>query len=685
MPRKRKQLKHIASLAKRRQEAAQPVQTDYAELSDDTGIIELGTSDSDNYDWQDDEILEEDEIQNAWSNVELIWKAEAGQGFRKPYTGDSRATHYRRQAVNRSRIAIAAKCKPITEFFKSSRNHSSSSDICPAPIPLTQEQLVEKALASLDTNIRVVNNHALEKKLASVSKFDHVRLIAIKRYLELIKSGKPKVESSLQVASVLFSTRPNRSMVHRARKIRNWAQFYIATNELPSLKQGRHQKTSTLIDDENVQNACKTWLRSQPPDSLCARSFSRWVGSSLHLELDFPAPVMISERTSKRWFHRLDFSLSERTQGLYSDGHERDDVVEYRKTFLQEMEAYQARMRTFSGDNLEIVTEPVLMGNEKPIVFMTHDESCFSSFDGKKTVWKEKDRRPLKKKGQGRSIIVSEFLCECHGRLVLNEEQRQLYPDVPFEARMIIKPGKNGDGYWKNEDLVKQLREKAIPIFKILHPNCDALFAFDNSQNHHAMAPDALVANRLNLSNGGKNVNVQRPGWFFKEGHLTVHHLQTEDGVQKGLRTILLERGIWPDSGLCLKDARQLLNDQDDFKSQKDWLTETVDGAGDGMNIIFFPKFHCEFNFIEMYWGYCKKFTRANCDYSFQGLMQIVPTALDSVPLSSIRKFARKSWRYMDAYREKNGQFLSMHQVEFAVRKYKSHRTVPQTILNELL
>jgi hypothetical protein len=154
----------------------------------------------------------------------------------------------------------------------------------------------------------------------------------------------------------------------------------------------------------------------------------------------------------------------------------------------------------------------------------------------------EKDRRPLKKKGQGRSSMVSEILCECHGRLGLIDEQPESHPDVPPEARMIIKPGKNGYGYWKNEDLVKQIRERAIPIFKILHPGCDALFAFNNSQNHHAMAPDALVANRLDLSNGVKNVKLQRDGWYMVDSVKVNHALKTINGVQKELKTILVER-----------------------------------------------------------------------------------------------------------------------------------------------
>ena len=123
--------------------------------------------------------------------------------------------------------------------------------------------------------------------------------------------------------------------------------------------------------------------------------------------------------------------------------------------------------------------------------------------------------------------------------------------------------------------------------------------------------------------------------------------------------------------------ARRLLSVQPDFQQQKSKIEIAIEARGH--KCIFYPKYHCELNFIEMYWGAAKKYTREHCDYTWVGLQKTVPEALDSVPLITIRKFARKSKRYMDVYRKG----LTGKLAEFAVKKYKSHRRVPNEIYNE--
>ena len=61
-----------------------------------------------------------------------------------------------------------------------------------------------------------------------------------------------------------------------------------------------------------------------------------------------------------------------------------------------------------------------------------------------------------------------------------------------------------------------QLVHQAIPIFEILHPGCTGVFCFDQSTNHNAMAGDALVTTKMNLSPRGKQLKM-RDSWYINE------------------------------------------------------------------------------------------------------------------------------------------------------------------------
>ncbi|CAG8653158.1 9157_t:CDS:1, partial [Paraglomus occultum] len=257
--------------------------------------------------------------------------------------------------------------------------------------------------------------------------------------------------------------------------------------------------------------------------------------------------------------------------------------------------------------------------------------------------------------------MISEFLTEEYGRLKLNSQQHQENPSIAEEARVYLQPGKDRDGYWTSENLVEQVKTKAIPIFETVFPNCIALFAFDNSSNHAAYRSDALVASRMNLKPGGKQPKMRDTVFGPDNCHQS---MVNEKNEPKGMKQVLIERGLWKDGlsadcNLC-KDkvddinrtdccARRIVSLQPDFLSQKSALEEVILEAGH--KCIFYPKFHCELNYIERYWGAAKRYARENCDYSWSGLQRVVPTALESVDTITIRRFARKAWRYMDLYR----------------------------------
>jgi len=72
---------------------------------------------------------------------------------------------------------------------------------------------------------------------------------------------------------------------------------------------------------------------------------------------------------------------------------------------------------------MDIRIDPAPNVEEKLHVFVTHNETLFYANDGRKSGWSPDSEQPLRKKGQGRMIHVSKFICETIGRLKLNEEQ----------------------------------------------------------------------------------------------------------------------------------------------------------------------------------------------------------------------------------------------------------------------
>ena len=158
----------------------------------------------------------------------------------------------------------------------------------------------------------------------------------------------------------------------------------------------------------------------------------------------------------------------------------------------------------------------------------------------------------------------------------------------------------------------------------------------------------------MNLTHGGKNTVPMRDGWFFKEGNsgeIQKQSMVLADRRSKGLRIVLQECGLWPQGPKLLTQcsipgdspgttklnpackyasnasccARALLSSQANFKQQKGELQETIEAAG--YQVIFYPVYHCELNFIVYFWGRAKLYSRAHCEYSFPALVRIVPEA----------------------------------------------------------
>jgi hypothetical protein len=253
-------------------------------------------------------------------------------------------------------------------------------------------------------------------------------------------------------------------------------------------------------------------------------------------------------------------------------------------------------MANYEGENLDQIISPELPHGIPEIVPITHDESVFYANDDVVKAWGPADESRLRRKSQGLSIHVSDFLCESIGRLRLSEEDRStndLLPDgerlIYTEACITMYPDTNRDGWWTNQDVIKQVKERAIPIFERTHPGKVALFMFDNSCNHNAFADDALVVSRMNMKDGGKQP-LLRNGKMSDGSPHVMTFVDIDDVVKpKGIQRVLEERGLWipglkrkcnactqhnPDPIKMDCCATRILSAQLDFASQRIHLQE---------------------------------------------------------------------------------------------------------------
>ncbi|CAG8435766.1 6477_t:CDS:10 [Scutellospora calospora] len=379
----------------------------------------------------------------------------------------------------------------------------------------------------------------------------------------------------------------------------------------------RFTKVSSLLDDERISMKIMSYLRSHK-FSVNPRILKEYV----------------ENEHCKEW-----------RKDIYVDGHECKDVVHYRQTiFLPMMKELEPVLLEYDDKDLTKLVEKNILSEKKNHCVVTHDETTLAANDDKKTGWGPKGEHKLRLKGWGRCIHISEFLCEPLGRVHLTAEQFAAHLKIPNQyVTELLEIGVNYEGYWNVQMLAKQL-ERAIDILEIALPDMIFVFGFDNSSSHGAFAEDALIVSRMNVGYGGKQPKM-RPGQFFD-----------------GIKEVMTERGIWNKQlrGKYIKYAEneeitccnmRKLARQPDFMEQKNVLKEIV------LNRV-------------------KRYARSHYDYTFQGLRKTVPEALDSVNIITIRKFARKVWRYMDAYRKG----LTPSAAEFAVKKYKSHRRIPKNI-----
>ena len=361
----------------------------------------------------------------------------------------------------------------------------------------------------------------------------------------------PEASLTWREASLVASKSQGHGVYH-ARKIWQWIHQFLSDGKLPLHSYG--QAKSVILVQEDLAQAIKLHLHGIQSEKkyIRAQDIVDFV-TTPEMQAQIAAANIkkqsISLRSAQQWLHHLGWQYGKARKGMYIDGHEREDVVAYRKAFVARWKEYKKRMVMYCSETGEVLSVPkgfpIPGGHPFRLILVTHDESTFYCNDQRKNYWNEISADPtIAPKSDGASIMISDFLTIEWGRL----------RDDDQEAHLVFKAGKQRDGYFSSENLLQEV-EKAVDIFEGKTKGfAQGLFLFDNAPSHQKRAPDALSARKMpkNPSNGWKPhkdspkmrdavlPDGTRQPLYFPEDHSTM------PGWFKGMETIIWECSLWP-------------------------------------------------------------------------------------------------------------------------------------------
>ncbi len=136
-----------------------------------------------------------------------------------------------------------------------------------------------------------------------------------------------------------------------------------------------------MLNDAHKHGLPLKWL----PLSHLPLSVWHWMMKSYQVSVILKKPLC--ECTACCWLHKLGYCKDKIQKGVYMDGHEHTDVVEYQNnTFLPIMNEYQSWMTHYKGPDL-VPHPPNLKPGERRIICLYHNECVFSANDFQSTVW----------------------------------------------------------------------------------------------------------------------------------------------------------------------------------------------------------------------------------------------------------------------------------------------------------
>ncbi|KAF7373764.1 hypothetical protein MSAN_00588000 [Mycena sanguinolenta] len=286
-----------------------------------------------------------------------------------------------------------------------------------------------------------------------------------------------------------------------SRRIREWTVDFIRDeNNLPTAEYGK--MNGTILEDEDLAQELHLHLQGIGK-YVAAQDIVNYMATD-EMKARLKLKNGISLRTAQRWMKRMEYRWTKEPKGMYSDGHEREDVVDYRQNqFLPRWAELSRYTRKFTEDGDEIGSPEAAAASAVPkqkkkskkrtaeeidevwddeemertfvvapdgrvVVIWRHDECIFYANDRRKIRWVHAGEKAKPyAKGEGASMMVAAFISE-HGWL----------------ARWTFRPGGKRDGYYTTAKILEHATEAMDILDKTRPPRAPCLCLRQRNHSH---------------------------------------------------------------------------------------------------------------------------------------------------------------------------------------------------------
>jgi hypothetical protein len=165
--------------------------------------------------------------------------------------------------------------------------------------------------------------------------------------------------------------------LNRVRSVRAWILDFVQEGTL-SLHSYCYTRPTVLEDEDVLHEIQKELTERVKGGFIKAEDICKIVAGEkiqgLFAQLGVHKPS-ISKATAHRWLGKLRWCYSKRKNGMYIDGHERDNIVAYRHVFVHRWADYKMQFQIWDA-NGNPRPLPYLY-DLRPLILITHDESVF--------------------------------------------------------------------------------------------------------------------------------------------------------------------------------------------------------------------------------------------------------------------------------------------------------------------